>query len=143
MGDARWRDVLGEHNRRIRDLLNRYRGREIDTTGDGFLALFDSASRAVRCGLAMTASRHATWGSRSGSASTRARSSSSATTRAASRSTPPRVSSRSPATPRCVVSETTKDLLEGSGLAVEDAGAHELKGISGARRLYRVTAPAT
>ena len=62
--------------------------------------------------------------------------------RAASRSTPPRVSSRSPATAEVVVSETTQDLLEGSGLAFEDAGAHELKGISGARRLYRVTAPA-
>ena len=131
MGDARWRDVLSEHNRRMRDLLNRYRGREIDTTGDGFLALFDSASRAVRCGLAMTPRRHATWGSRSGSASTRARSSSSATRRGASRSTPRRVSSRSPATDEVVVSETTQDLVEGSGLAFEDAGAHELKGISG------------
>ena len=130
MGDARWRDVLSEHNRRLRDLLNRYRGREIDTTGDGFLALFDSASRAVRCGLAMTAAAP-TWGSRSGSASTRARSSSSATTRAASRSMPPRASSRSPATDEVVVSETTRDLLEGSGLVVEDAGMHELKGITG------------
>ena len=78
MGDARWRDVLGEHNRRMRDLLNRYRGREIDTTGDGFLALFDSASRAVRCGRRWPRTRRP-WASRSASASTPARSSSSAT----------------------------------------------------------------
>ena len=74
MGDARWRDVLTEHNRRLRDRLNRFRGREIATTGDGFLALFDSASRAVRCGLAMTVAA-ATWTSRSGSGCIRARSS--------------------------------------------------------------------
>src|SRR6266550_1576434 len=54
VGDEAWREVLNDHNRRMRDLLNRFRGREIDTTGDGFLAVFDSASRAVRCGLAMT-----------------------------------------------------------------------------------------
>ena len=54
VGDDAWRDLLNEHNRRMRDQLNRFRGREIVTTGDGFLAVFDSPSRAVRCGLAMT-----------------------------------------------------------------------------------------
>jgi hypothetical protein len=54
VGDEAWRDLLNEHNRRMRDQLNRYRGREVDTTGDGFLAIFDSASRALRCGRAMT-----------------------------------------------------------------------------------------
>ena len=44
-------------------------------------------------------------------------------------------------TDQVLVSETTRDLVEGSGLAFEDAGAHELKGLSGARRLYRVVPP--
>ena len=142
MGDARWRDVLSEHNRRLRDLLNRYRGREIDTTGDGFLALFDSASRAVRCGLAMTASATAMGiairvGVHTGEVELVGDNARGLAVHAAARVLAVAGDSE------VVVSETTKDLLEGSGLVVEDAGAHELKGISGARRLYRVTAPAT
>jgi class 3 adenylate cyclase len=53
MGDARWRQVLEQHNRLIRTQLERFRGREIDTTGDGFLALFDSAAAGLRCALAI------------------------------------------------------------------------------------------
>ena len=53
LGDAAWRDLLVRHNTRLRDELNTYRGREVTTTGDGFLAVFDGATRAVRCGVAM------------------------------------------------------------------------------------------
>ena len=56
VGDAAWRDMLATHNRLLREDLNQFRGREIATTGDGFLAVFDGATRAVRCGLAMTRS---------------------------------------------------------------------------------------
>ena len=141
MGDARWRDVLSEHNRRIRDLLNRYRGREVTTTGDGFLALFDSASRAVRCGLAMTASATAMGipirvGVHTGEVELVGDNARGLAVHAAARVLAVAGDSE------VLVSETTKDLLEGSGLVVQDAGAHELKGISGPRRLYRVTAPA-
>ena len=141
MGDARWRGVLSEHNRRIRDLLNRYRGRELDTTGDGFLALFDSASRAVRGGLAMTASAQEMGisirvGVHTGEVELVGDNARGLAVHAAARVLAAAGDSE------VVVSETTKDLLEGSGLLVEDAGTHELKGISGARRLYRVTAPA-
>jgi class 3 adenylate cyclase len=140
MGDTRWRTVLDEHNRRIRDLLNRYRGREIDTTGDGFLAVFDSASRAARCGLAMTASATEMGiairvGVHTGEVELVGDNARGIAIHAAAR-----VLAMAGAS-EVVVSETTKDLLEGSGLVVEDAGAHELKGISGARRLYRVTPP--
>ena len=59
VGDQAWRGLLAEHNRRMRGQFNRFRGREVDTTGDGFLAVFDSASRAVQCGLAMIDAAHA------------------------------------------------------------------------------------
>ena len=54
LGDTAWRRVLLDHNDLLRSELDRFRGREIVTTGDGFLALFDSAARAVRCAAAMT-----------------------------------------------------------------------------------------
>src|SRR4029079_14037501 len=56
IGDAAWRDVLATHTRLLRAELNAFRGRELATTGDGFLAVFDSATRAVRCGVAMARS---------------------------------------------------------------------------------------
>ena len=53
IGDAAWRTLLAAHNAALREQMNRFRGREKATTGDGFLAIFDSASRAVGCGAAM------------------------------------------------------------------------------------------
>ena len=55
LGDAAWRGLLGELNTGSRIEIERHRGREIDTTGDGVLALFDSPTRAVRCALALVA----------------------------------------------------------------------------------------
>ena len=49
IGDAAWRQVLADHNRIVRDRLERYRGREVKTTGDGFLLTFASAAGALRC----------------------------------------------------------------------------------------------
>ena len=48
LGDAAWRDLLSQHDRAVRNQLDRFRGREIATTGDGFVALFDGAERAIR-----------------------------------------------------------------------------------------------
>ena len=56
IGDTAWRDLLVDHNRLVRDELNTFRGREIATTGDGFLVVFDGPTRAVRCGAAMAQS---------------------------------------------------------------------------------------
>ncbi|MGH2474753.1 MAG: adenylate/guanylate cyclase domain-containing protein, partial [Candidatus Limnocylindrales bacterium] len=56
LGDRAWRELLREHDSRLRADLNTFRGREVTTTGDGFLAVFDSATRAVRCAAAMTRS---------------------------------------------------------------------------------------
>src|SRR6478752_10203495 len=51
LGDRRWRDLLGEHDATVRRELDRFRGREVDTAGDGFLATFDGPARAVRCAM--------------------------------------------------------------------------------------------
>ena len=54
LGDRRWRDLLEDHHAIVRSELTRFRGREIDTTGDGFFASFDGPARAVRCAWAIT-----------------------------------------------------------------------------------------
>ena len=100
LGDARWRDLLGSHQQMIRARLDRFRGREIKTLGDGMLATFDgplARSTAARPSLPARAS----WGSRSEPESTPVRSSCSATMSAASRSTSPPGSATSPASARC------------------------------------------
>src|SRR5215467_15452889 len=53
LGDRRWRDLLGEHHARIRRLLDRFAGHEVDTAGDGFFATFDGPARAIRCACAI------------------------------------------------------------------------------------------
>jgi Adenylate and Guanylate cyclase catalytic domain len=53
LGGSRWNDLLARHNARMRDIVSTFRGREIKTTGDGFLVVFDGAARAVRCAQRM------------------------------------------------------------------------------------------
>ena len=139
IGDLAWRDRLTEHNRRMRDQLNRFRGREVNTTGDGFLAVFDSASRAVRCGLAMTTAARAMdmsirVGIHTGEVEFVGDNARGVAVHAAARVL------ATAGADEVMVSSTTRDLVEGSDLTLEDAGSHELKGLSGARTLYRVTA---
>ncbi len=138
MGDRRWREVLAEHDRIVRGLIARYRGREVKTMGDGFLAIFDGPARAIRCataaaqavpslGLEIRAGLHTgevemlegdvggiavAIGARVGAIADSS---------------------------EVLVSSTVKDLVAGSGLSFEDRGEHELKGVPGAWRLYAVT----
>ena len=140
MGDEAWRSLLNDHNRRMRDLLNRFRGREIVTTGDGFLAVFDSASRAVRCGLAMIGAVRDIGLSIRVGVHTGEVEFVGADARGVAVHAAARVVSRAGAD-EVLVSSTTRDLLEGSGLMLEDAGSHDLKGLSGSRSLYRVVTP--
>ncbi len=74
LGDTMWQRMLLEHNDRSRAELDRFRGREVVTTGDGFLALFDAPARAVRCAAAMTDVHPARSASRSAQGCTPARS---------------------------------------------------------------------
>jgi class 3 adenylate cyclase len=138
IGDRAWRTLLLEHNDRLRAVLDRYRGREIGTTGDGFLALFDGAARAVRAAAAMTPAvaelgisiRAGLHTGEVGIAGGQARGLAvHAAARVAALAGPGEV----------LVSATTHDLLDGSDLTFEDRGEHELKGLIGGRRIFALT----
>lgn len=138
LGDAAWRELLLTHNARIREVINAYRGREISTTGDGFLVVFDGATNAVRCGAAMVRAADALGisirvGIHTGEVEFIADNVRGVAVHAAARV----LSVAGPG--EVVVSDTTRGLLEGSGLAFEDAGNHSLKGLSGQRGLFRLT----
>jgi len=142
MGDTAWRDLLVVHNTLLRDQLNIFRGREVKTTGDGFLAVFDSPVRAVRCGAAMAlAARQMDLpirvGVHTGEVELVGGDARGFAVHAAARvmavGGPDEV----------LVSSTTFDLLEGSGLNLEEAGTHEMKGLPGARRVFRLVLEAT
>ena len=138
LGDTAWRELLLRHNQQVRLQLNTFRGREIDTTGDGFLAVFDGAARAVRCaeaigravaglGIAIRAGVHA------GEVEFVADRARGLTVHEAAR-----VAGIGRAGD-VLVSATTKLLLAGSGLAFESAGVHDLKGLGEPRELFRLT----
>jgi class 3 adenylate cyclase len=141
VGDAAWRDLLAAHHARLRELLNVYRGREVKTTGDGLLAVFDSPTRAVQCAGAMTHSTRDIGveiriGIHTGEIELVGDDVRGITVHTAARvlalAGPNQV----------MVSSTTAGLIEGSGMVLEDAGPHELKGIAGPRQLYRLVVPA-
>ena len=139
LGDTAWRELLLAHNGRMREVLSAYRGREIATTGDGFLAIFDGASRAVRCGAAMVKAARGVGvqirvGIHTGEVELIAGNVRGVAVHAAARV----LSIAGP--DEVLISDSTYGLVEGSGLALEDAGRHELKGLTGERQLYRATA---
>jgi class 3 adenylate cyclase len=135
LGDQAWRRVLLAHNDALRGELDRFRGREIVTTGDGFLALFDSAARAVRCAAAMTDAVRPLGveiraGLHTGEVNLAGGNARGVAVHAAARV----AALAGPG--EVLVSGTTRDLLDGSGLRLEDRGAHELKGLEGVRQVY-------
>jgi class 3 adenylate cyclase len=137
IGDAAWRSLLAAHNTALRDQMNRFRGREKATTGDGFLVVFDSASRAVACGAAMVRAAEKAGVSIRVGIHTGEVTFVGSDVRGVAVHTAARV--LSVAGPgEVVVSATTHDLLEGSDYAFADAGAHTLKGLSGVRSLHRL-----
>jgi class 3 adenylate cyclase len=135
LGDRRWRDLLDRHHAAIRDNLARFRGREVKTTGDGFLATFDGPARAVRCacaiaqeirplGIEVRAGLHTgeceMIGDDVGGIAVHIGA------RVVSLAGPSEV----------LVSSTVKDLVAGSGLRFADRGAQSLKGIPGEWRIF-------
>jgi class 3 adenylate cyclase len=137
LGDRRWRDLVEQHHHTLRGLLARFRGREVDTAGDGFFATFDGPARAVRCaraaveavkplGIEVRAGVHTgeveTIDGKVGGLAVITGA------RVAGLAQPSEV----------LVSQTVKDLVAGSGLEFEDAGEHVLKGIPERWRLFRV-----
>jgi len=135
LGDHAWASLLQEHNVRIRAAIDRFRGRESAATGDGFLALFDGAAKALRAGALMdpavadlgirvrvglhTSEIEIVGGQARGVGVH-------AAARVAALAGPGEV----------LVSGTTRDLLDGSGFHLEARGEHELKGLSGTRPIF-------
>jgi pimeloyl-ACP methyl ester carboxylesterase len=140
LGDRDWRELLEQHHAIVRRQLVRFRGREVNIAGDGFLATFDGPGRAIRCavticrqvrslGIDVRAGLHSgecqIEGSRVGGIAVHIGS------RVAGTARPGEV----------LVSSTVKDLVVGSGIAFEDRGMHALKGVPGEWHLFAV-APA-
>lgn len=137
VGDRAWRDQLTEHNARMREQLNVYRGREVKTTGDGLLMVFDSPTRAVRCAMAMASASHALGielraGVHTGEIEEVADDVRGIVVHIAARV----LGQAAPG--EVLMTSTTAELIEGSGIRAADAGPHALKGIEGARQLWRV-----
>jgi len=138
LGDRRWRDLLERHNEVVRRDLERFRGVEIDTAGDGFFATFDGPARAIRCARSIVEHvRGVGLDVRSG-LHTGECELSAGSVRGIAVHTGARVASlASPG--EVLVSSTVKDLVAGSGIEFTDRGMHELKGIPGEWRLYAAT----
>jgi class 3 adenylate cyclase len=140
IGDAAWRDLLAAHNARLREELNVYRGREVKTTGDGILAVFDSPTRAVQCAAAMLRSTQAIGVEIRVGVHTGEIELVGDDVRGIAVHTAARILGLAGRN-EVLVSATTADLLEGSGLVLEDAGVHNLKGMSAARQVFRLVVP--
>jgi class 3 adenylate cyclase len=137
LGDRRWRELLEEHHALIRRQLVRFRGRELDTAGDGFFASFDGPARAIRCACAITeAVRELGIEVRAGLHTGECELLDGKVGGIAVH-IGARVASEAKAG-EVLVSSTVKDLVAGSGLQFEERGAAELKGVPGEWRLYAV-----
>jgi class 3 adenylate cyclase len=126
---------LDAHDRTLRDHLRRYRGNEIKTTGDGFLACFDGPARAVRCALAMAEATRTLGvelhlGLHTGECEVRGNDLFGLAVHIAAR-----IASLA-APDEVLVSGTVKDLVVGSRIEFVDRGEHELKGVPGNWRLF-------
>ena len=138
IGDGRWHTLLASHNEEVRRALDRFGGVEIKTTGDGFLARFDAPARALACARAM----------RTIAASLDLQIRAAVHTGEVEvvgddiRGLAVHLASRLLALAgpgEILASATTRDLVDGSGLAFEDRGRHELKDIDGARVVFALT----
>jgi class 3 adenylate cyclase len=137
-GDSRWRELLEGHQRSVREALGRFGGREVKSTGDGFLATFDGPARAIRCaagildssetlGIRVRAGVHTgeceVMGDDIGGIAVHI------AARVSALAGPGEV----------LVSRTVKDLVAGSGIEFGERGSHELKGVPDAWELHAVT----
>lgn len=135
VGDIEWTRIVREHNERIRSVIDRFRGREIGTLGDGFLALFDGAARAIMAAAAMdpavaSLGIRVRTGMHTGEVTIDGGQARGVAVHAAAR-----VAALGGAG-EVLASGTTHDLLDGSGLSFEFRGNHELKGLNGARPVF-------
>jgi class 3 adenylate cyclase len=137
IGDAPWRELVLAHNLRMRNELNRFRGREVATTGDGFLAVFDSATRAAKAGLAMTRAAQSLGLSIRVGIHTGEVEFVGGDARGLAVHLAARVMGLAHGS-EVVVSSTTRDLLDGAGLLLSPAGDVDMKGLTGRRQVFAV-----
>jgi pimeloyl-ACP methyl ester carboxylesterase len=135
-GDLAWRDLLETHDRMVRRELSRFRGREVKSLGDGFLATFDGPARAIHCASAIRDSLHGVdlpvrIGVHTGEVELAENDVRGIAVHIASR-----VAHIGDADD-VLVSRTVKDLVAGSGIKFEDFGVHTLKGIPEAWQIFR------
>ncbi len=140
LGDRAWKELLERHHALVRHELNRFRGREIGTSGDGFLATFDGPARAVRCALAIveavqTIGMEVRAGVHTGEIELMGEGVGGIAVHIGAR-----VGAMAAAS-EVLVSATVKDLVAGSGIEFEDRGAFPLKGVPGTWRLFVVRRP--
>ncbi|MEA2675670.1 MAG: hypothetical protein QOI92_2862 [Chloroflexota bacterium] len=137
LGDRRWRELLEEHHAIVRGELRRFRGREIDTAGDGFLATFDGPARGIRCALAIGTALgplgiEIRAGLHTGEIELMGSSIGGIAVHIAAR-----VSAMA-GTGEVLVTRTVTELVAGSGVTFEDRGDRELKGVPGHWQLFAV-----
>jgi pimeloyl-ACP methyl ester carboxylesterase len=138
LGDRRFRELLEQHNVLVRRELSRFRGRELNTAGDGFLATFDGPARAVACAVsirdgARSLGLQIRFGLHTGELELAG-----AEIGGIAVHTGARVAAQA-GPGEVLASSTVRDLVAGSGLEFEDRGSHELKGVPGEWRLYAVS----
>jgi class 3 adenylate cyclase len=140
LGDRAWRELLGRHHQLIRESLGYFRGRELDTAGDGFFATFDGPARAIRCACAIRDGvRQVGLQVRVGLHTGECEVMDDKVTGIAVH-----IGARVAAlasTSEVLVSRTVKDLVAGSGIEFDHRGAQKLKGVPGEWELYAVTDP--
>ena len=140
VGDLRWRHELDRHDELVRAELKAHGGREIKTTGDGFLALFDAPARAIRCGVAIRDRLRAVGlevriGLHSGEVELRGNDVGGIAVNLGARV------AETGSEGDVVVSSTVRDLVAGSGITFADRGEHALKGVPDRWRLFAAADP--
>jgi len=137
LGDRAWRDLVVRHNELVRRQLERFRGHELDTAGDGFLASFDGPARGIRCAGAITESVGALGLSVRAGLHTGECEVVDGKLAGIAVNIAARISALA-APDEVLVSSTVRDLVAGSQVAFADRGAHELKGVPGTWSLFAV-----
>jgi class 3 adenylate cyclase len=137
LGDERWKELLGRHDAQVRRQLARFHGREVNTTGDGFLARFDGPARAIRCAMAIrdvlrSLDLEVRAGVHTGEVELRDDDISGIAVHTAARV------AAAAAAGEVLVSRIVVDLVAGSGLSFATRGEHSLKGVTGEWGLFAV-----
>lgn len=138
LGDRRWRELLDEHHTRVRRQLARFRGRELDTAGDGFFAAFDGPARAIRCACAVVDSvRELGLEVRAGLHTGECEQIDGKVGGIAVHIGARVTAEAGPG--EVIVSRTVKDLVAGSGIDFRERGSAQLKGVPGEWQLFAVS----